>query len=478
MRFRGTLVLLVICIGLGAFLYFYEIKGGEQREKAKQEQNRLWKVDSAAIQQIDLTMPEEHITAVRSGEKSWKITAPRSVEADSEEINRIATSASDISRESVVEPAASDLGKFGLKPAQVTLRFKTKEGKEYQVSFGNSNPTGSSTYAALEGKNEIFLIANYVASGFKKSLDDLRNKSVLTFEQFETQAMDLQSEKGTVQLVKENDRWFLSGKDRWAANSSEVNGILSALSGGRIKEFVEEPGKFSNLGFEKPVADVRLKVGKDQALKHLTIGNPKSKLVSKDVKPAAKPKDDAASAATTETYVARDESRSELFFVEKDLVDKLQKAPADLRDKALATFQRWDIDGITLTNAKGTFAFTKSGGDWVLGDAKKKTKWEAVNGILDAMEKPVREFVDNPGPSLTYGLDNPRAKVILKQGKDVRVECSFGKDAKDGVYSQVRGESSVKVADRESLEKIDKTEADFLEPPPATTPAAGEGAKK
>ncbi|MCI0439470.1 MAG: hypothetical protein L0177_10095, partial [Chloroflexi bacterium] len=48
------------------------------------------------------------------------------------------------------ESAASDLSGFGLNPAEVSLQFKTKDGKEYKIRFGSNNPTGSSTYAALE----------------------------------------------------------------------------------------------------------------------------------------------------------------------------------------------------------------------------------------------------------------------------------------------------------------------------------------
>ena len=188
-------------------------------------------------------------------------------------------------------------------------------------------------------------------------------------------------------------------------------------------------------------------------------------------KPPAAKKDDAAATTPSELYVARDESRTELFFVDKEFVDKLVKEPKDFRDKALAAFQRWDIDVVFLKNSKGEFTFTKTGssGDWVLGDAKKKTKWDGVSGILDAMEKPVKDFVNNPGPPSTYGLDKPVARVILKQGATVKVDCVFGKEAKDGVYAQIKGESSVKIADKESLEKLNKGESDFLEPPPATT---------
>ncbi len=484
MRFRGTLVLLLICAALGGYLYFYEYKGGEKREKAKQEENRLWKVESDSIRQIDLVTPTQHITATRSGDKDWRITSPRNLDADSDELNRIASSAADMSRESVLETNAGDLARFGLKPPQTALEFKTKDGKDYRIDFGNKNPTGSSNYAAIPGRNEVFMVATYVAGTFDKKLDDLRNHSILPFDQSEAQSLELQSAKGDVQLAKDNDRWWIQGKDKekWAADSSAVSGVLSALSSGRIKEFFDEnPEDYTNLGLDKPSASVQLVVGKNKAIKHLLIGTEKSKLLKKGEKPKPEParktdkdkgKTEEPTTPSADVYIAKDESRKDLFFVDKDLVDKLVKTPSDFRDKALAAFQRWDIDSITLTNSKGTFGFSKSSGDWVLGDAKKKTKWDAVNGILDALEKPVKEFIDNPSAPSAYGLDKPVAEVVLKQGGAVKVDCIFGKEAKDGVYARDKGETTVKVADKESLEKINKGESDFVEaPPPAPAPA-------
>ena len=503
MRFKGTALLLVVALSIGAYVYFYEIRGSESRDKKKQEQNRLWKLDNATIQEISLSTASggnQRITAVRAGEKEWKLTAPRALEADSEELGRVASSAADLSRESVVEANAPDLSVFGLASPQAKLEFKTKDGREYKIRFGNNNPSGSSTYAALEGKNEVFLVANYVASTFNKKLDDLRNRSVLSFDQFEARSLDLKSEKGSVQLVKDNDRWWLAGKERWAADSSGVNAVLGALSNTKLKEFFDEdPEQYATLGFDKPTVEADLTVGKDKAIKRLVVGLPKSKLLKKGEKPKPEPKKEKAkdkdkdskkedkdkkdeTASPPELYIARDDSRKELFFVEKEFVDKLLKSPSDLRDKALAAFQRWDIDDITLKNSKGEFHFSKpsGSGDWVLGDAKKKTKWDAVSGILDALEKPVKSFVDRPAQPADYGLDAPKVRVSLKQGGAVKVEVSFGKETAEGVYASVRGESSVKVADKESLQKLDKGEADFVEPPaPATAnPHTSEPAKK
>lgn len=476
MRFKGTIVLLIFCAGFGAYLYFYEIKGAEQREKAKQEENRLWKVESGDIQLIDLVFPDQQVTAVRTSDKDWKIVAPRELEADSEELNRMASSAADMSRESVLEPNAPDLARYGLNPAEVSLHFKMKDGKERKIRFGTTNPTGNSNYACLEGKNEVLLVANYVATTFKKKLEDLRNRSILRFDQFETQSLDLVSEKGSIQLFKENDQWFFQGKEKRAADSSGVSGILGSLSSSRVKEFLaESPDQFISLGFEKPLADVRLLVGKDRGIKHLTIGLPKSGLVRKGEKASKEKKAESEPAI----YIAKDESRKEFFFVEKELVDKLLKTPDELRDKTFASFKRFDIDVVVLRNSKGSFTFVKdsSTSDWLLGDAKKKTKWDAVSGILDVIEKQVKSFIDKPAALGTYGLDSPSVRVVLKQGATFKVDAAFGKDTKEGVYAQVKGEASVKVLEKEVVEKLNKGESDFVEPPPAPT-SSGSADKK
>ena len=478
MRFKGTLVLLLLCVGLGAFLYFYEIKGGEQRDKSKQEEKVVWKVPSDDIQQLDLVTPAQRMTAVRSGDQRWKITSPRPLDADADELNRLLSSASDISREDIIEENAANLAPFGLAPAQTTVSIKTKDGKVHEIRFGNNNPTGNSTYAALQGKNQIFLVSSSVAGNFNKKLDDLRNHSILKFEQFETQSLDMRSSKGTLNLAKEGDRWMLQGKGKWAADSSAVNSLLGDLASGRIKEFFEDnPDDYVGLGFDKPAVDLRLTVGKDKGIRHLVVGLEKSKLVRKGQK--AKPEEKKTDSTNPVLYLARDESRPELFFVEKEFVDKFLKSPADLRDKVLAVYQRFDIDTITVTNVKGTVNLTKSqSGDWVVGKDKKKAKWDAVNEVFVALEKPVKEFVDEPGALSKYGLDNPVAHVVLKQGATVKADCIFGKEAKDGVYAQVAGEPFVKVADKESQTKLGKAEQDYLEPPPLPATPAPAAPKK
>lgn len=463
MRFKGTLILLLVCIGMGCFIYFYEIKGGEVREKAKEAEKRFWMLESKDIQRIELTPPDGNFVAVRKNEEEWVLEAlSRTLEADVGELDRLAKRAAEIEFQGILEENATDPAKFGLEPAVSSLIIKTADEKEYEIYFGNNNPAGNQTYARVSNRGEIFLVASSLSDTFNKKLDDLRNRSILRFEQPEVQTLAIKNQKDDIYLAKDSDdRWWLEGKNRIAADSPGVRGILNALSLGTIPEFFDdEPGDYANAALDKPAIEVSLTYGEDRALKKLLIGPKKTGLRKKGTT-EKKPDEDMSSTETL--YLAKDESRPELFFVKQDLFDKLDQSAYELRDKAIASFQRWDVDSITLENTNGRFIFTKDSGEWFFSDEMKKADFDAVTGILDALESDALELIDEPEALSTYGLDKPLVRVTLKQGAGILADCSLGKTTEKGVYAQVKGDPAVKVADIEYYEKLIKNEEDFLE---------------
>jgi len=188
--------------GFWKLYLFYEIKGGEEREKEKKSENLAWKIDAKDIKQIETTSDGQTITAIRNSDAGWQLIAPRALNADSDELNRMANLASEIRRETVVDTNATDLAGYGLNPVQAGLKVVDKAGKEYAINFGNTNPAGNSAYAVFPGKKEVFLVASATATSFKKKLDDLRNHSALSFEQAEVDSLSLKSLKGEINLTK------------------------------------------------------------------------------------------------------------------------------------------------------------------------------------------------------------------------------------------------------------------------------------
>ncbi len=79
----------------------------------------------------------------------------------------------------MVEDKASDRKQYGLDPAAVELDITGKSGKARQLLLGDDTPAGGDVYAALAGDPRVFTISSYNKSSLAKSLNDLRDKSLL-----------------------------------------------------------------------------------------------------------------------------------------------------------------------------------------------------------------------------------------------------------------------------------------------------------
>ncbi|MDR0842306.1 MAG: DUF4340 domain-containing protein [Acidobacteriota bacterium] len=469
MRFKGTLALLLVVIVFGGYIYFYEYKGGAEREAAKKTENQIWRFDAGDIVRVDLTTPDAAMIAERE-DGQWTITSPHLWRAEIAELDRLVSSAATLNREGVVEENATNLAQFGLAPASLSLRMKAKDGKEYGIDFGFGNPSGNSIYSALAGSAEVFLVASSASADFGRKPEAFRDRKVFKFERAGVQGVILRNPKGVVRLEKDkDDRWWFAGSEKREAGGAEVREMLNALDLGKIAEFFDDDvDQYENATLDAPMIDVVLTFGPDKALKRFVIGPEKSTLKKKGAQTAAQTttEGETPAPADREMFLARDDSRPELFFADKELVDKLSLSASDLRDKALVSFQRWDVDGIELENSKGRFQFVKTDGDWVLQGSKRKAKWDeinGINGILDALEKPVKKWIDDPASLANYGMEQPTIRIVLKKGSETIAECRFGASTPDGVYAKVSGDSSIKVADPEGLELLDKAEADYLE---------------
>src|SRR6266850_1700466 len=126
MKFKGTAILFLIFGLLGAYVYFFEVRGQEQRQKQEAAKKKAFQVDEKDITEISLIYPDRTITGVKKGDRQWQITSPPGVEADSDEWEQLASNIPKIEREDAVAQNVQDLSQFGLKDPAVKLAAKTK----------------------------------------------------------------------------------------------------------------------------------------------------------------------------------------------------------------------------------------------------------------------------------------------------------------------------------------------------------------
>jgi len=450
MKFKSTAILFLIFGLLGAYVYFFEVRGQEQRQKQEEAKKKTFQVDEKDITEISLIYPDRTITGVKKGDKQWEITSPAGIEADSDEWQQLASNVPRIERQDIVAQNAQDLAPFGLKDPAVKVAAKTKDGKTLEISFGAENPKKTYNYARLPNNPDVFLTASNWAKTFTKNVSDLRNKKILEFETDDIDNVKIAEGPKELEAQKSGDSWQLKKPVDTKADSSEISSLTGSIRFARAQSFPDPPLDAKTAGLDSPIR-IALHDGKAKTDRVLLIGT----------------------TADKDKYYARDASRDTIFVIDKEILEKARRPLFDWRDKSLAKVDREKIDKIDIQRGSENISFLKAGSDWKLADGKK-LQWDKISGMLNELDfEKAKDIIDMPKALATYGLDKPKLEVALRQGSNDLVRVQFGGDSKmpEGMYIKTSDTPAVKVVSKDLFDKFNVKTEDVVEattpPPPA-----------
>lgn len=136
---RTTLILVLLALGLGSFVYFYEIQGASQREAVKEKNQQLFAFAADDIQSLAIKTQKVNLTLERSGQSNkpnWLLKTPVSEPANdavvSYLLNLLVPGKSD--RSLSVPP--NQKAEFGLDQPQITINISLKNQKSHQLILG------------------------------------------------------------------------------------------------------------------------------------------------------------------------------------------------------------------------------------------------------------------------------------------------------------------------------------------------------
>jgi len=457
-RFKGTLILLLVFAALGGYVYLTDFYGKEARDKQEEAKKRLFGGEAKDVTELSLENAGRTLTAVRKGEKAWEITSPAGLEADSEAWDQLATTFVEVQKDEVVKKEKADLAAYGLDKPGIVVQAKLKDGKTQSVLIGAENPKKTFNYAKRGDSEEVFLLSSPNASSFKKTPTDLRNKKVLDFESDSIDAVRITSAgKPDIEIQKSGSDWSIKKPLETRADNAEVLSVLSAIQFSRASAFADEKIDDKAAGLDAPVARVILhdqKAGQD---KTLVFGKSPEK----------------------DKYYARDASRPAIFILASEIIDKAKRPVFDWRDKSLVRFGEAGssgVDQIDIIRGTEKLSLKKTGTEWSTADGTKlqQAKVMEILAMIDS-EKAIA-FDDVAKVGGRNGLDKPRLEIALhEKGKEI-ARLQFGSDASNpaGVYLKSANNPSIQTVKRELYDKLDVRQADLAEPPaaPAAAPAA------
>ena len=322
---RSTAVLLVVALGLGAYIYFVESDrppGGtpEPRDMA-------FDFESDDITRLSVTAESGDRTVLEKTDDRWQLVEPFAGAVDVTEVVALSSSLAALEMQRVVaEPEdAADLTAFGLGEPRIEVGVTTTTGTDARLLIGEQTPTGGDLYATVAGSNRVFLISGYLDGTFNKTTFDLRDKTILDFTH------DL-----AIRLRQVDNRWSLVHPIEAHAALGVTNGLVGRLSTGQMAAIeAESTDALESFGLDTPRLTVTVGLGSSAAT--LLIG---------DATPAG-------------TVYARDTARNLVFTVSESLLTELEQEVDEYRRKNLFAFRPFNATALEIDRDDERWKFEK-----------------------------------------------------------------------------------------------------------------------
>lgn len=398
---RSTLLLFLVLLALGAYIYFKEWRSASLVE-VRASRPKVLTVAPEAIEEITVRSASGDTTTLTRAGEAWRITAPVAVETDDTAASAITRDLGNLEIRHVLDENPSDLKAYGLDPPRVEVIVKTSgDAQPKHLLIGDKTPGGENLYTKLASENRIVLIAASFDETFNKTTWDLRDRRVLQVDRLQIDSLEIAGPRQKVALVKRELDWHLTHPLQTGADLGVVSELIAKLTGAQMQSLsASEATQLARYGLDRPVHAVTVGTGDSRATLHV-----------------------GSSAGESRTY-ARDLSRPLVFTIEDALADELKKPLADYRRKDVFHFAAHDARRMELTRKGRTTIYERIENE-TAGDTRQP--WREVSpqardiepGVMDTALSRLSllravTFVDSS--RIKARLASPDVAVLVRYG--------------------------------------------------------------
>ncbi|MBW4606509.1 MAG: DUF4340 domain-containing protein [Hassallia sp. WJT32-NPBG1] len=178
---RTTLILILLALGLGTFVYFYEIKGAPQREQVKENKQQIFSFAADDVQ--SLTVKTENVTLNlernnNGGDTKWLIKSPTVSPANDPIVSYLMDLLVKGKSDRTLSIPANQLAGFGLDQPQATININLKNQKTHQFILGKADFNRRFLYAQVDptpkpdGNINVLLVSTDFENAVKRELSE------------------------------------------------------------------------------------------------------------------------------------------------------------------------------------------------------------------------------------------------------------------------------------------------------------------
>jgi hypothetical protein len=405
--------------------------------------------DRRDVSGLDIVLRDETL-ALESTDGKWKLTRPRPLPVDDQAIADLFEKLQAAKVKEFVAESPRSLEPYGLeRPVRLAIHTgKDKDRAERALLIGKSDDVRKGVYAMRPGESSVLLLPEDVWTAVPKNVGAVRDKSVVTFDREKVTKIDVESPRGAVTLVREQDRWKIAQPESLPADTVEAGALLSRLSGLRAQAFLSEDATGIPRYLSKPEVKVTLtQQGAPAPLTVLLAPAPDKR----DGKPTA--------------YAAV-AGGQQVVLVDAGSLGDLGKSVDELRDRTLvAGLEPRDVKRLQLRSGGKSVLVERHGeSEWqVLEPTKGKAKSGKPEDVLYAVRAlKWKSLVAPKGQDAAkYGLDAPATEIGLYRADGTEIATvQVGKREGDRLFLKLKSAPAIYAIDAKQLD-LPKVPDDF-----------------
>ena len=211
--------------------------------------------------------------------QKWTMVKPVNMKANTATINSLLFDLKNVRIVEFITTHTKNSKKFNFEQPEKEINLTFKNGKTWTLKLGNQTSSPDHYFAQRSDDETVFTIQKSSVESIFRSLHDLKDRTILEFDDDAVREIHIHDSKQTFILKKSENKWNLTlpkpsdsiqsfiGKDiLWTLNSIEFESVLARDPGNTVT------------GLTNPKVSVKLLDGKSTILTHLLIGNPVAKL--------------------------------------------------------------------------------------------------------------------------------------------------------------------------------------------------------
>ena len=471
MRPRTLLILLVLVLGLGAFIWFYERELPSSEKRAEQAKKVL-SFDKDEVRKVTLESPTGRIVFERAEplkgpdeekkeegdeeseeapgeealgeppsepETAWKITAPLQARADAFAVDGLLQSLADLEKTRTIEEV--DRKAQGLDKPRATVRIETEDGTRV-LQIGAAVPTGGTLIAGVEGKDEAYVVSDTIWSQIDREPGSWRDRQLFRASRDAISRIALTGPGGKLVLVQQNNgRFRIESPFVDRADKTMIDDLYADLSGLTAEQFVDQPQLApAAMGLQPPQGVVEVTFLQGEPMR-IELGSPASAA-------SEEPPADPSVPPPPASVYAR--VGSQLIQARTRLAQTAAKPAPEWRARGLSAFEVYEIETVAVRDGKGPLSLTRAGTDWKRGE--ETISYVPVSDFLFALTGAQSDRLLTPQEAGALG--QPVLTVELDAKAAGKETLTLYPARPDGVPARVSGRDPVLLLPKEKLQEI------------------------